>query len=101
MHSTHSYPAIKRFDIGKKIAEKRYLKADEARFLLGQRVMVEEKMDGKPVAFETKRFTLFAEDMKTRHSINYRVPARYALFDVYDNERGLFLGVDKLDVIRI
>jgi len=60
-------------------------------------VVVQEKFDGKPIAFRSKdrRFVIFAEDLLKRHSIPYWVPARYAVFDIYDI-RGVFLEDDDM-----
>ena len=73
----------------------------ETRALLNGRVLVEEKMDGKPVVFGAGKYILFAEDMRKQHSIYYRLPGRYAVFDVYDQHRSVFLSLDeKLSVAR-
>lgn len=88
------YPKPLRFNIGEKIGQKRYLKPEDERYLLSGRVIVEEKMDGKEtIAHSEKlRMVFCLEDLKTRHSIAYRVPARFALFGIYSTERGVFLS---------
>ncbi|MHA1859729.1 MAG: hypothetical protein ACTSVF_01355 [Candidatus Asgardarchaeia archaeon] len=45
-------------------------------------MVIEEKMDGKLSYFRWNDYHIFAEDLSIRHTIPYRVPARYALFDV-------------------
>jgi len=77
---------------GKFLAKnEKYMTFAQARFLLSGNTLVEEKLDGKFSRFESKEFAVFAEDMKRVHSIRYRVPARYAIFDIYDKKRGLYL----------
>ncbi len=86
-------PKILRFNLGEKISTKGYLSPEREKSLLDGRLMVQEKMDGKPVRIETEEFVLFAEDLKITHSIKYRVPARFALYDVYDKRRQMILGI--------
>jgi len=101
MHRLDNYPKPLRFNVDGRVAlkYKKYLTAEEMTRLLSGKVVVEEKMDGKSSRFETQRFVLFAEDMQQGQRISYRVPARFALFDVFDKKRGMLLGVEgKRDV---
>lgn len=72
----------------------------------GQRLIVEEKMNGTSVMFSAdgNRFTLLSEDMsifKPGLTGRYRVPARYALFDIFDTETRKFVSfVEKEDIFR-
>ncbi len=73
----------------------------DAAFLLSGRVTVEEKMDGTQVNCRADRFVLCAEDLRQVHSIRYRIPARFVVFDVFDVSSGQFLDPDaKIEVIR-
>ncbi|MFH0818335.1 MAG: RNA ligase family protein [Candidatus Micrarchaeota archaeon] len=95
--------APKRFPIGEKRPGRpeSYLNSAEVVFLLSRRVLIEEKMDGKPILLTGDRFVLVSEDLKNVHSIRYRIPGRYAVFDVLDLQRNLFLDNDgKREVIR-
>ena len=87
------YMKPKRFPIGKIIESKKdkYLSLMDAKKLLNWEVAVEEKLDGKFTIFQNDKYVFFAEDMYTKHSIYYRVPGRYAIFDIYDKERKLLL----------
>ncbi len=85
------YPKPLRFPVGKKVKRKRYMSQKDAEYLFSGRVIVEEKMDGKQSFIETDKFILWVEDLKVRHSIKYRIPGRYALFDVFDKSAGYFL----------
>lgn len=70
----------------------RYLPEKDARYLLKGKVIVEEKMDGTPASFVVgNQYIAFCEDMRRRHSIAYRVPGRYAVFDIFDTKRGVFV----------
>jgi hypothetical protein len=102
MHTLEKIPKPKRFDVhAKKIAGSSYLDATDAAKLLSGKVVVEEKMDGKTARIETPHFTIFAEDLKVKHSVSYRVPARFAIYDVFDKKRGVILGLEgKIDVYR-
>jgi len=51
-------------------------------------------MDGKQTSIELDKYTLWVEDLKYKHSIKYRVPARYALFDIYEKNTRKFLNRD-------
>ena len=80
---------------GKPLPEERanrHLNQEDSRYLLSGKVIVEEKMDGSPVSFIAGgRYRIFAEDLKMRHSLYYRVPGRYAIFDIFDYNRNVFV----------
>lgn len=79
----------------------KYMGQEQMCLLLSGEVLVEEKMDGKTEHFENSDFVVFAEDLKQTHSIRYRIPARYAIFDIYDKEEGVYLPRDaKEDAYR-
>lgn len=100
-YSIGGYPEIARLPIWPFNQKKAYLTRKEADLLLSGPAGIEEKMDGRIARFETGRFVVFAEDLKIRHSISYRVPARFLLIDVFDKERGVMLGRgDKEDIYR-
>ncbi len=88
-----TYEKPKRFPIGFIRPDKKdtYLSDFETGLLLSGKVAVQEKMDGKPTFFKLDRWVLFAEDLKQRHSIPYKVPARFAVFDIFDVNRRVFL----------
>jgi hypothetical protein len=86
------YPKIRYLPINHpKCREDKIMSVEEAKKLLSQRVIVEEKMDGKTSMHKADKFLIFAEDLKYVHSIHYYVPARFAIFDVFDYSRTLFL----------
>lgn len=90
-----AYPKPLRIPIGaNRIPSKQYMPEKDLAYLLSGRVIVEEKMDGKFSFTFLGQFVLFAEDLKVRHSIAYRVPARFAIFDVFDTKREVFLDLD-------
>lgn len=91
LNRMEKYPGPMRLPIGPRISRKPRMTPEQASFLLAGRVVVEEKMDGKTLRFPTPSHVFFAEDLKTRHSISYKVPARYVLFDVFDVQAGYFL----------
>lgn len=88
-----TYPKISRLPIGKIVPRKPYLTVEQANKLLLDRVSIEEKMDGKTARFETGRYVIFAEDLKVTHSIQYKIPARFALIDVFDKSVGRFVSL--------
>lgn len=70
----------------------RHLSKKDSEYLLSGKVIVEEKMDGSPVSFIAGgKYRIFAEDLKARHSLYYKVPGRYAIFDIFDYSRNLFV----------
>lgn len=95
INGAFNYPKPRRFPLGKATKiKKKYLSNEEVARLLRGKVVVEEKMDGKMVRFRAERFLVFAEDLKRVHSIYYKLPGRYAIFDVFDSQRGVFLYYD-------
>jgi len=93
------YPKPLRLNIGLRIGKKRYMSVADEKYLLSGKVIIEEKMDGKQttVRSDDLRFIFCVEDLKTRHSIPYRVPARYAVFDMFSLKRGSFLSPEEKD----
>lgn len=90
------YPKPLRLPVGpNRISSKQYMKKEDMKYLLSGKVAIEEKMDGTAVSHSKDKFTFFAEDMKLRHTIHYRIPARFAVFDVFDNARGVFLAPEE------
>ena len=81
------YPKPLRLPVGKPIQSKRYLTPEEAASLFEYPLIVEEKMDGTQHFLVWGKLVLFVEDLYFRKTVPYRVPARYALFDVFDRER--------------
>ncbi len=61
---------------------KRFLTPDEVDFLENVEVVIEEKMDGKRMTFKYMDYFILAEDLSVTHSIPYRIPARFAIFDI-------------------
>jgi hypothetical protein len=95
------YERTLRFNVGNHLKGKSYLKPDDERYLLSGRVIVEEKMDGRQMIVDSEKFIFCAEDLEKRRSIAYRIPARFAVFDVVDKDSHLFLQrSDKKEVIR-
>ncbi|MEM0438305.1 MAG: RNA ligase family protein [Candidatus Micrarchaeia archaeon] len=89
-----SYPKPVRFPLGPRIEGKPYLREAELKKLLSSRLVVEEKMDGRQTIIEIGNYVLCMEDLKRTHSIKYRVPGRYALFDVFEMSSQTFLDRD-------
>ena len=93
------YPKIRRLPLGNIVPGKEdtFMPMKHVKELLAQAVTVEEKMDGKITTFraDKDRFLVFGEDLKWKHSIYYKVPARYALLDIFDKNRKLFLSYDE------
>lgn len=95
------YEKTLRFNVGNHIKGKPYLKPDDERYLLSGRVIIEEKMDGRQVLVDSERFIFCAEDLKDRHSVAYRIPARFAVFDVVDKDVHLIVTrVEKKEIVR-
>jgi hypothetical protein len=76
------------------------------RLFSGQKLIVEEKMNGTSALFhaDNERFIVFAEDMLIcKPGLNtgvYRVPARFAVFDIFDTESKRFMCfLDKQDFL--
>ena len=87
------YPIPKRFPNDKRIRVPGLtLTNREVSNLLRGRVAVEEKMDGKSVSFlASGKFLIFAVDLERQRSVNYKVPGRFAVSDVFDVERGVYV----------
>jgi len=93
------YPKPRRIPLGKGNVNRNMLTAKQVSDLLRGRVVVEEKLDGKPASFEASHYIVFAEDMKKQHTIFYALPGRYAVFDIYDEKRGVFVfSAEKLEL---
>ncbi len=90
------YPKPKRLPIGPRIKGKEYIAEKDLTWLFKSRLIVEEKMDGKQTYFETGKLILWCEDLQRKHSIKYRVPGRYALFNVFDRSMMQFLNRGQL-----
>jgi hypothetical protein len=95
----YTYPRPKRLPLGTiptkdDVRRDRYLSPGDVESLFRLKVLVEEKMDGKPTRFlgDNGRFILFVEDMHRVHTIRYRLPARYALYDIFDSQLLRFLS---------
>ncbi len=86
-----AYPKPLRLPLGKRIDGKRYMNLGGVELLFDGKVIVEEKMDGKETFFELDKYILWVEDLKRKHSIKYRIPGRYALFDVLERSHMRFL----------
>lgn len=87
------YPKVRYLPINlpENCKKEKIMLEEEVEYLLEGQVIVEEKMDGKTSMHRGDRFIIFAEDLKYVHSLHYRVPARFAIFDVFDLARTLFL----------
>jgi len=95
------YEKTLRFNVGNRLKGKSYLKPGDERYLLSGRVIIEEKMDGRQAIFDTERFILCTEDLKDRRSVAYRIPARFAVFEVVDKDVHLFVPRgEKKEVVR-
>jgi hypothetical protein len=90
------YPEIKYLPVGHqlKFPENKLMSMEDAQKTFGQIVVVEEELDGKLVEFRTDRFFIYAKDMEYTYSIFYRVPARFAIIDIFDYRRMMFLCRD-------
>jgi len=85
-----AYPKPLRFP-NHALPNKTAMTQKDAAHLLSGRLIVEEKMDGRQTSIGVDRFIICAEDLRRVHTIRYKVPARYAAFDVYDTRSGQFL----------
>lgn len=83
-----AYPKPLRLPVGPPIPSKRYLGLEEALALMAKPLIAEEKLDGTEAMLAYGHLLLYAEDMLWRKTVPYRVPARYALFDVLDLKEG-------------
>ncbi|GEM_PF-983100 len=95
------YPKPGRFPIGDGKRKKNMLTKKQVSRLLEGRVVIEEKLDGRSSSFENDRYIVFAEDMKRQHSIFYILPGRYAVFDIFDKKRNVFLySEEKIELAK-
>jgi len=96
-----TYPKIRRLPMRYVPSSKRdtVMPKEIVKELFDQEVLIEEKMDGKVTRFDTKKgmLRIFCEDLKHVHSIRYRIPARFAVFDIFDTSRMMFLSDDEMD----
>jgi len=97
------YAKLKYFPVGSSAAPARQgecMSRDDMRFLLSGRVIVEEKMDGAPRSFSAGgKYLVFAEDLRHTGLVRYRIPGRYAVFDIFDYEKRVFLDYgDKAEI---
>jgi hypothetical protein len=93
-------PRPKRLPLGK-VPRKRNLSPNDISYLFMHKVIVEEQMDGKPIKFISTdpQLFIFAEDLKQMRETYYHIPGRYAIFDIFDPARDLFLcWEDKLSL---
>jgi hypothetical protein len=102
------FPSIRRLPIGKEAKCKPETVMPQSaveRLFNGQRVIVEEKMNGTAKVFRAGNgeFWLFVEDMyinKLSAGV-YTVPARYSLWDIYNKWKKKFVSfVEKEDIFR-
>ncbi|MEM4295571.1 MAG: hypothetical protein QXS91_02065 [Candidatus Anstonellales archaeon] len=105
MNQVFKYKKPLRLPIGDKQYGKRYLREDEAERLFSFRLIAEEKFDGTMHEIDTQEFKFYVEDMKYRKTIPYRIPARYAVFDILDKRATIFLRRDDkerlvIDIIK-
>ncbi|MFN3910126.1 MAG: RNA ligase family protein [Candidatus Anstonellaceae archaeon] len=95
------YPKPKRFPIVQKLPKKPYLTNEETKLLLSKKVIIEEKMDGKPALIIGENYILFCEDLKQKHSIHYHIPARFAIFDILDKKRNYLVDLNtKIEIYK-
>ncbi|MEN2981234.1 MAG: RNA ligase family protein, partial [Thermus sp.] len=82
------YPKPLRLPVGPSIPSKRYLSLGETLAFMAKPLIAEEKLDGTQAMLAYGHLLLHVEDMLWRKTVPYRVPARYALFDVLDLKGG-------------
>jgi len=91
-----------RLPLGKIDFSKRYMDREAMYDILNVGAVVEEKMDGKHTKSVRNPFVFFSEDLLVRKRVAYRVPGRFAIFDIFDKEKGLFLAPDeKMELVKI
>lgn len=88
------YPGPVRFPMGPLNGHREQMSPDRMQNILAGQVAVEEKMDGRHASFSKFPFQFFVEDLCLRKRIPYRVPGRYAIFDVFDMREKVFLAPD-------
>jgi len=100
-------PSIRRLPIGKeaKCKPETVMPESSVKQLFDrQRIIVEEKMNGTGVMFKADkgRFYILAEDLliyKPGLTGRYSIPARYALFDIFDRKTKRFVSfLEKEDI---
>jgi len=94
--SEFHYPKPKRLPVGKRIEGKEYLSKEDLEWLFKSRLIIEEKMDGRQTFFYNDKYIFWCEDMLRKHSIKYRVPGRYALFNIYNRKKMQFLNREQM-----
>lgn len=96
-----TYPKIKRFPIrfSQKIRKDKIMSREDAEAMLAGEVVLEEKMDGKNTKHTGDKFIIFGEDLLRVHSIRYKVPARFAVFDIFDTTTNLFLPRSEKEMV--
>jgi len=95
-------PKPKRFPIGKRF-KKEVLTQHQIKYILMGKSIVEEKMDGKPVKFGASdpQLFIFAEDLARMHSIYYHIPGRYAIYDIFNPDRDVFLSWEEKQALSL
>lgn len=88
------YPEPKRINLGNKKKGKKYLTKKEEELLFSSYLIIEEKMDGKREFLETENYIIWIENLKERKNILYNIPTTYAMIDVVEKNRGVFLNYD-------
>jgi hypothetical protein len=86
------YPRPARFPLGPLNGLREQMPAKQMELILSRGVAVEEKMDGRHTRSAKPPFIFFSEDLLTRKALFYRVPGRYAVFDVFDMRENVFLS---------
>ena len=93
-------PKLLRLPVGFQ-PKKNPITSHQMHYLLHGRTIVEELMDGKPLKLISSdgRFMVFAGDILRSRSTCYRLPGRFAIFDILDTGRRLFINAeDKLEL---
>lgn len=91
----NSYPQILRAPMGHRIFGKEYMPQESFHRLFKIGVIAEELMDGKHTMARKNNLLFFAEDLKITRRIHYKIPGRYAVFDVFDECKGAFINADE------
>jgi hypothetical protein len=103
------FPSIRRLPIGKEAKCKPETVMPESavkQLFDGQRLIVEEKMNGTAIMFraDKNRFFLLAEDMrdfKPGLTGVYVIPTRFFLFDIFDRKKRRFVSfIEKADIFQ-
>lgn len=95
--SVHKYSKISRIAVDSFVKRgKRYLSDQEVAALFSGSVVVEEKLDGKLVEIEEEGYTIYKEDLKRRHTVEYAaLPAWEIGLDVWDPDCGFLDQLQK------